>query len=585
MRSNRILSDRGTSQGSTRNSTICPSLMLRYLKIANLAIVDQVEVEFREGFNVLTGETGTGKSILIGALDLALGGKCSGDMVRSGADEAQVEALFEIPEGIALPEAIKLDIALRDEMVLTRKILPSGRSRCFIDGNLVSSEALRKTGQILVSIFGQHEHHVLTDPEEHLDVLERFGDLKELRRLTSEAYMNWKKAEKDLTDAENKLAALEREITENAVAQQELEKASLKPGEDELIHQERERLRSSVQIRERAFEAYHAMYSKSGSLIEGFAEVRKAVEFLASADTRLSGLRENLEDAVYRIEDVALELRDVAERTQSDPGRLEFIEERLALIRRLKKKYGTDLNGLISLQDALAEESGRTLEAASQVKKLRTGVDSGRLAYLEAAGDLSSARRSVAETLEVSMKQELEDLAMPNAQFIVSFTDIGPEKSRASGLEKVEFFLASNPGEAARPMARIASGGELSRIMLALKALQVEPRGASTVIFDEVDSGIGGHTAFAVGSRLARVARRQQVLCVTHLHQIAALADHHLSVRKSVDQGRTHIEVTALDRDKRVGELARMLGASPDSESVREHVTRLMDLGSAGVSG
>lgn len=551
--------------------------MLRYLKISNLAIIEKVEVEFQAGLNVLTGETGTGKSILIGALDLVLGAGCAGDMVRTGAAEAQVDALFEIPHTIQLPTAMKVDMTGPEEMVLSRKILPSGRSRCFIDGNLVSADVLRKTGQSLVSIFGQHEHHVLKDPEEHLEILDRFGHLRQLRQETSEAYTQWKRALNDLREAENRFGVLKQEAAESQAAIDELKKASLKLGEEDLLQEERDKLKSAVQIRERAFEAYHTLYAKSGSLIEGFMEVRKALDFLASVDTKLVGLRENLEEAVYRVEDVALGLRNVAEKTHSDPARLELIEERQALIRRLKKKYGADLEGLISLQGTLADKADQILEAAETVKKLKTSGDSHRQAYMEAAGVLSRARRNAAETLEKAMKAELEDLAMPHAQFMVSFESIEPEKGRGNGLEKLEFLLASNPGEPARPLARIASGGELSRIMLALKALQVDPQGSPTVIFDEVDSGIGGHTAFAVGTRLVRVAARQQVLCVTHLHQIAAMADHHLSVEKSVRQDRTHITVDSLDEEKRVGELARMLGASPSSKSVRDHVKQLMN--------
>ena len=558
--------------------------MLRYLKITNLAIIDKVEVEFCEGLNVLTGETGTGKSILIGALNLALGAKCSPDMIRTGEEEAQVEALFDIPEGTTLPKGIKLDRDPASEVILSRRIMVSGKSRCFIDGDLVQPTLLRTVGQALVSIFGQHDHHVLMDPEEHLEILDRFGGLHQLRRETSVAFATCKKAEQDLLNAEKILDTIQREGKENAATTLELNEASLKSREDELLLEERDRLKCAVQIREKAFEAYHGLYSRSGSLIEGFTDVRKAVGYLASVDPKLIKLRDNLEEAVYRIEDVAMELRDVSEKFHSDPVRLENIEERLALVRRLKKKYGTDLEGLIGLQNSLVVESGRILEADSNVKKIKANLENLRTAYLDSAMRLSEARHSVAEKLEVSMKKELEDLAMPNAQFTVSFHDMEPQRWLATGLEKAEFYLAPNPGEVARPLARIASGGELSRIMLALKALQVDLRGSSTVIFDEVDSGIGGHTAFAVGTRLARVAGQQQVLCVTHLHQIAALANHHLSVRKSVEQGRTHIVVTPLGREDRVEELSRMLGASPQSESVREHVMRLMNVSTPGVT-
>ncbi len=559
--------------------------MLRYLKISHLAIIDKVEVEFNEGFNVLTGETGAGKSILIGALDLLLGARASSDMIRTGEDEASVEGLFEIPDPSLFPQDLECAEDSTGEIILSRRILRTGRSRCSINGNLATLTMLQTIGRSLVSIFGQHEHYTLLHSDEHVEILDRFGGLEASRKRTSEAFRAWSAVERDLSRAITELEELERKGSESAAAIEELTEARLRPDEEDQLVEERDTLRNAVRIREKAFEAYQALYSRSGSLMEGFVDVRKALEYLASVSPRFTALRDNLEDAVYRIEDVALELRNIGDTLHADPGRLDTIEERLALIRRLKKKYAADVKGLLSLLESKAEEAGDILDARSAVKKLKVELEKKREAYFHAARELSESRRRAAEKLEAAMKRELKDLAMPNASFMVSFQDVGVEKASALGLERVEFHLASNPGEAARPLARIASGGELSRIMLALKALQTDDGATSTVIFDEVDAGIGGHTAFAVGTRLARVAKRQQVLCVTHLHQIAALADHHLSVLKEVRKGRTHIKVRALDREQRVEELGRMLGASPDSQAVREHVTRLMDQDIAEVSG
>jgi len=542
-----------------------------------LAIIDQVDVEFHDGFNVLTGETGAGKSILIGALNLLLGARSSADIIRTGEEEAQVEGLFEIPEEIVLPGDVDHDLRSTGELIITRRVLRSGRSRCSINGSLASLGMLQAVGQSLVSIFGQHEHHVLLDPAEHADMLDRFGCLDELKKATAAGFSAMKSAEEDLLRARKQAEEHEHQAQENSETVNELTAASLKSGEEEGLVAERDLLKKAVQIREKAFEAYHALYSRSGSLIAELSDVKKAVDYIASANPKFSGMSDGLDEAVYRLEDVALELRDVTETLHSDPARLEKIEERLGLIRRLKKKYGRDLGGLIDYLETLDQEAGGFAEAASEVKKLAAKSERARESYREAARELSAARRTAAKNLDVAMKAELKELAMPDARFTVTFTALEDGKGTADGLERTEFYLASNPGEDSRPLARVASGGELSRIMLALKALQVDNRGAGTVIFDEVDTGIGGHTASAVGTRLARVAARQQVLCVTHLHQIAALAHHHLCVRKSVKQGRTRIEVTPLDHDRRVEELTRMLGASPDSESVKEHVRRLMD--------
>ena len=551
--------------------------MLKYLNISNLAIIDKIEVEFRDGLNALTGETGAGKSILIGALDLLLGAKGSADIIRTGEEEAHVEGLFEFDKDFSFPPELAATATRGNEIILSRKISGSGRSKCFINGNMATIAMLQAVGESLVSIFGQHEHRVLLDPEEHIDILDKFGAAGDLRARTAEAFGTWKKTTKKLAAAEAQLGEAQQLVLQNAKDIEELANACLKAGEEEDLIEEREVLKKASQIRERAYQAYQALYSRSGSLIQELGDVGKAVEYLASVNPKMSKLRENFEDAVYRLEDVALELRGVSETFHSDPSRLEWIEDRLAVIRRLKKKYGKDLPGLIAHLETLTNEAGDVLEGRSAVSNLRQLTDQSRAYYLEVASHLSEKRREAAAKLESAMKEELKELAMPQAKFVVNFHDLGAEKVTPNGLEKAEFFLESNPGEAPRPLARIASGGELSRIMLALKALQVDLHGASTVIFDEVDAGIGGHTAVAVGTRLARVAARQQVLCVTHLHQIAALADHHLSVRKFVQDGRTHIEVSALDSEKRVDELTRMLGASPTAESVKEHVRVLMD--------
>lgn len=559
--------------------------MLTYLKISRLAIIDEVEVEFREGFNVLTGETGAGKSILIGALNLLLGSRFSPDIIRTGEEEAVVEAIFEVPEGIPITVDVPGDFLRTGELVLSRRILRAGRSRCSINGNTAPVAMLTEIGRCLVSIFGQHEHRVLLASEEHVEILDRFGRLDSTKKMTRDEYEAWKKAEKELARAERRLREIDQQERENAEALEELSHASLKAGEEDALVQERDILKKAVQIRERAFEAHQVLYSRSGSVTETLAEVRKGIDYLAAANPKLTALKENFEDAAYRLEDVALELRDIAENFHSNPQQLETIEERLALIRRLKKKYGLDVSGLISHGESLSQEAGSLLEAKKEARNLSARASEKRGDYLKTASVLSRARKAAATEFEAAMRDELKDLAMPDAVFTVSFTDLPEDKGTAMGLEDVEFFLASNPGEAPRRLARIASGGELSRIMLAIKALQVEGRGGATVIFDEVDAGIGGHTAFAVGSRLSRVSSRQQVLCVTHLHQVAALADHHLSVRKAVHSGRTRIQVTALNHEERVEELARMLGASPESQSARDHVRRLMDTRIAEVAG
>ncbi|MBI5249279.1 MAG: hypothetical protein HY912_07275, partial [Desulfomonile tiedjei] len=420
--------------------------MLRYLKISNLAIIDRVEVEFGEGFNALTGETGAGKSILIGALNLLLGSRATADVIRTGEEEAQVEGLFEVPEPLALPDDLQ-DYATAGELVLSRKISRAGRSRCAINGSLASLNMLQMVGPCLVSIFGQHEHRVLLDPDEHIEILDRYGALEDAGKLVTDAFAVWKKAERDLAAALKRLKELESQSRENAGTIKELSQAALKVSEEDDLVQERDISKKAVQIREKAFEAYQTLYAKSGSIIASLSEVRKAVDFLASANPKLGSLRENLHEAVYRIEDVALELRDLAQTFHCDPARLEQIEERLALIRRLKRKHGKDIPGLIELLDSLSRDEGNLLDAEGWINKLRTAASKSREAYFKASEGLSKERRDAARKLEQAMKTELAELAMPHAVFSVNFEALQPEKGSAKGMERVEFFLASNPGE------------------------------------------------------------------------------------------------------------------------------------------
>ncbi len=557
--------------------------MLRYLKISNFAIIDNVEIEFREGFNTLTGETGAGKSILIGALSILLGARCSADVIRSGSEDARVEGLFEIPVNFEAPDDVACNLNDSGELIITRRINTSGRSRCAINGELSPLATLQKLAPLLVNIFGQHESHVLLNPEEHTSILDRCQNLFPQRQKVAECFKEFREIQSEVHRLEKKFNDAKRRSQEEADTVAELSDAQLKESEEDELMSERDLLRKAVQIRERSYEAYQSLYGKSGSVLESLSDIKKTIQFLAATNPKFAGLKDNFEDASYKLEDVAHELRSVSETLRSNPGRLELIEERLALIRKLKKKHSTDMTGLLRLLDELSRDAGDVynLEKSLKLKKHELEQKSG--SYMEEAKKLSQLRHEGARRLEQLMDSELKALSMTEARFeIVTHAHESTQPS-PSGLESVEFYLQSNPGEAAKPLSRIASGGELSRLMLALKALEIDEDSATTLIFDEVDAGIGGHTAVAVAERLSRIAKRQQTLCITHLHQIAALADHHLAVRKSVKDGRTYVEVTALNKDGRIDELTRMLGAGPDAEPAREHIKKIMNTSGDGV--
>ena len=552
--------------------------MLRYLRINNFAIIDEIEVEFQEGFNVLTGETGAGKSILIGALGLVLGAKSGGDIIRSGAEEARVEAFFEIQDPGVLPDDLEIEANSPAELVISRRINLSGRSKCSINGRSATLAMVETLGNRLVTVFGQHESHVLLNPDEHIEILDRSAHLQTQRKGVERLYHIARKASDELATLKRKLQALEAEASENRFMVQELTRANLKVNEEQELEQERDVLKKAVQIREKAYESYQRLYSKSGSVISNLSEIKKWIQGLVSIYPKMDNTLQNFDGAVYQLEDVALELRNVWENTHDDPARLEQIEERLTILRKLQRKYGGDIEYLINRLQSLSAEVSLVMDAENSLKECEKKFDEAQRDFLAEAETLSKKRREAAKRLEISMKKELTDLAMRDGIFSVRFKELPKEKFDAKGIENIEFFLASNPGEAERPLARIASGGELSRVMLALKALETEDaeQRATTLVFDEVDAGIGGHTAVAVGARLSRVSKRQQTICITHLHQIAAGADNHIAVRKFVKEGRTSIEAASLDREERVKELARMLGASEDSAPIREHVRKLV---------
>ncbi len=550
--------------------------MLRYLKISNFAIIDNVEVEFRKGFNTLTGETGAGKSILIGALSILLGAKCSADIIRSGSKEARVEGIFELPDDFEWPDELLTDIHGITELVISRRINMSGRSRLTVNDQLTSLTTVQKLAPYLVNIFGQHESHVLLNPEEHTEILDRCQNLLPVRHTVEKLYRRYRDQRLEFEKLEKKYREASRRSEEDAQTVEELTSAHLKTSEEEELALERDILKKSVHIRERSYEAYQALYGKSGSVIESLSDIRKAVQFLATTNPKFEELKNSFDEASYRLEDVAQELRGISENVRSDPARLDRIEERLNLIRKLKKKYSLDVTGLLKMLEELAGEAGDIFDLEKSLKLKKTQLSDSVKAYMQMAKQLSESRRSAAENLKKLMHTELKALSMPEARFEVVIHDLQENQMSSSGMETVEFYLQSNPGEISKPLSKIASGGELSRLMLALKTLEIGQGAVSTLIFDEVDAGIGGHTAVAVGERLSRIARHQQTLCITHLHQIAAVADHHLAVRKMVKDGRTYLEVAELAGEKRVDELTRMLGATADTQPVREHLKKIM---------
>jgi DNA repair protein RecN (Recombination protein N) len=556
--------------------------MLSALRIEHFAIIDSLEVDFDAGLTVLTGETGAGKSILVDALHLALGGRAQGDVVRTGFDEASVEAVFAASP--TLRERLR-SLGLPDgpELLIRRVVHRAGRSRVWVNGALCTVSVLEQLVRQLCDISGQHEHVNLLNPDGHLDLLDGFAGLAESRAAYNEAY-------RELADAEQQRKTLMGDETERgrrldylAYQLREIDQIAPEPDEDRALRAEREVLASAAKLQAAAEEAEAQLYSGEGAAAERLARAVGALGDLLALDPNLARIHGALASARAEIEEAARELQIYARRSQEDPARLEAVEDRLASLQALCRKHGGDLGAVLRRREEMRGEVEALTNRESRLVELDGRLDLARSEATKRAASLSMRRREAAGRLATRLMGELARLGMARTRFEarVAPTELGPR-----GADQVEFFLSANPGEAPRPLARIASGGELSRLLLAFKGLGATSDPVEVYVFDEIDSGVGGATAQVVGRMLHDVSHSRQVLCITHLPQIAAHADQHLSVRKALSEGRTVVEVMALGTvDSRARELARMLGGEETTPIAVRHAKDLLRRSAAPGNG
>ena len=556
--------------------------MLKYLKINNIAIVTQVEVELAPGLTLFTGETGAGKSIVVDALGLVLGARASADLVRTGEETGTVEALWHSEPGAAFAARHGLPVE-GDEIVVRREVATSGRGRATVNGALVPIALLRDLGLLLAAIHGQHEPQGLLDPTTHLDLLDEQAGLRDRRAEVAAAYGPLRTADDALQALLSDRRELERRREMLAFQAGEIEKAALLPGEDEELRREKLRQANAGRLLALASEAYEAVYEEEDAALGRLRAAYKRVEELAALDPAFTVYAEGWPAMKAQVEDLAFTLRDYRDTIQSTPGRLDEIESRLALIERLKKKYGASVDEVLAYGSDCRRQAEELGNPEERERSLRASLEGARRVYLAAASRLSRERHEAAASFEKRVQGELKLLAMEKTRFQVRFTpdrppadDASPQGWTERGLEQAEFLLSPNPGEELRPLARIASGGELSRILLALKSVASLDATGLTLVFDEVDAGIGGRVAEVVGRKLKGIAARHQVLCVTHLPQVASLADHHFAVQKRVERGRTLTDVQALSAGERIEEVARMLGGETVSDAARRHARDLV---------
>jgi DNA repair protein RecN (Recombination protein N) len=553
--------------------------MLRFLRVKHVAIIDSVEVEFEPGFNVLTGETGAGKSILVEAVGLLLGGRAAADLVRTGEENASVEAIFE-HDG--------------EEVVVRRELNSQGRSRAFINGSLVPAAALKDLSVQLVELHGQHEHQTLLDPSAHLNVLDTFGGFSSSLTAAAAAFSALTRAraavERVRTAARERATRLELAAFQLA----ELERAGLKdaqPPEDEELATLRQMLSSAERIERLCSEGYASLYESDQAILAGLGGVWRRVGELASIDPRFRPYLDARDSIKSQLEDLALFLRRYSDTVEASPARLQQVEERLAVLERLKRKYGGDLRQVIAKREALRAEVAELESVDERIAELDREVAAAQSAYLSEAERLSAERIAAAKAFARALESALGELAMESSRFEVRFAGRRSEDDwRADGIDAVEFYVSPNPGEDLRPLARIVSGGELSRIMLAIKTLTATSRQGFTdaaartpslaapgLIFDEVDAGVGGRVADVVGYKLRQLGSAFQVLCITHLPQIAAHADAHFQIDKQVVAGRTVTTVRRLDDRGRTDEIARMLGGAAVTDRLRASAREMIE--------
>jgi DNA repair protein RecN (Recombination protein N) len=560
--------------------------MLKSLRVQNLVLIENLELQFESGFTALTGETGAGKSILMGALHLILGGRAKPDLVRQGADKVRVEAVFDAPPLRAFTEALhRLEIDPDDEMILEREINTQGKSRCRINGHVVTLGALEEVGGFLADLHGQHAQQSLLRPATHSTFLDAFAGIESLVETYHKHYQAWQGVEAKLRDADLEARRVKEQLEFIQFQVKELEKAALSPGEEDRIEADLKLQSGHEKVAQGLAAALGHLEGEDGDILGHLGQLQRELQALGKFldPNPFASHAESLENSRQNLMDLRGALRGYRLPASADPAKLDQLNAKLALIQRLKSKYGTDLDGLVALRDRRKKELALVENADQESTQLKETCAQALRDARKLASELKSKRQQAAKDFEKAVHAHLQGLSMEQARFEARLV---PEASLADGeaglgprgSESVEFFLAANAGESSKPMAAVASGGEISRVMLALKAALAAGDTRPLLVFDELDTGIGGVTAHKVGQLLKDLAKHHQLLVITHLHQVAAQADHQQQVRKTLEGGRTTTQVVALTQKERVAELARMLG-DEGSKSALKHAKELLSQG------
>jgi DNA repair protein RecN (Recombination protein N) len=553
--------------------------MLKALRIKNYALVDDLEVEFYPGLNIITGATGAGKSIIVGAVNLILGERATSEAVRTGFDTATIEAIFELRKDQKVKTALEElgIIATDDNILIRREILSKGQNKCFINDRLVTLSSLKSFGDRLADLHGQHEHQALLNVENHIEYLDQFGNLGEYSKMVREDFHRLIDKRKELEELQNsrKLDLEKRSLYEFQI--REIERADLNPEEEEKLLEERKVLENIELLFELSSHLYQQLYEDEASISERLGLLSKELKKGTQVDSRLKDSDANLESLVIKLQEIIRFIEDYKNKLEFDGERLEKVRERLNLLSTLKKKYGKDIGELLSYREQLKTEMERIENKDELISSLEGEIKKLTSILTENSLLLSRKRKNKAAELSQKIKRSLADLGMEKTKFDIrvmqqetanGLAELEGKRYQVTerGVDGVEFFVSPNPGEELKPLAKIASGGEISRIMLALKSILAKTDQVSSMIFDEIDVGIGGEVASAVGKALKNLGSSHQVIVITHLQQIASQADNHFKVYKETSKGRTVTRISKLKKEEQVKEIARMISGEKISE-------------------
>ena len=563
--------------------------MLKELLIKNFAIIDDLNIQFEDGLTILSGETGAGKSIIINAVNLLLGSRASSKMIRDGFDTAELSAFFEVPTDSAAAFLMTENGYEPEDGLLVRRVITSSdRHRIYINDRMATMQMLAAITVNLASISGQHANQALLKEETHLTVLDRFGGLLSLVQQVSDRYAELVPLCRTLDALTAKKENQEREMDLLRFQMAEIADAGVEAGEDESLENERLRLKHAAFLHQAVFSAIEALHGADGSVLERLGELRKSLDQARELDEGLAPAVQGVADNYFGLEDVTETLRAYLGNLDAESGRLEAVEERLDQINRLKRKYGGSLEALFQKRDAIDAEMAAIANIDEEIERVRAALEESHRRLTEDALGLSAKRQQVARRFAKSVEKELRGLKMAGTRFGVDFSPVACNEQTspwlphnghqlsATGIDQAVFTIAPNVGEALKPLSAIASGGELSRVVLALKAILAETDAVGTVIFDEVDAGIGGAVAEVVGKKLSALAKKHQLICITHLPQIACFGRNHYYIEKRVKKGRTTTTIRPMDQQERIREIARMLGGETITPTALEHARTMM---------